>query len=423
MGATAIGGGLLGLTACSTGGQAAIGETVEPTAAENSIKVKLAYCSPTGTSVNAALLLAKAISDDVELIDQTSYASRGKEIEFDQDDLVVLVAPTYGGQIPAVDNLWTNLKGNDTPCIVASCFGNRACEMGLVNTQDIVKNNGFKVIGGIKLITQHTTGGMLGRGRPDIKDQEEIAAFAEKIQAKLASGSIEAITIEGEPDSAVFQKYPIGTIFLSSAQKVYVEENCAHCGTCAAECTAGAIDSKTLEINEDVCVHCQRCTSVRATSRWTARSSMRRTTTGRARTSRRSCKPASFASRFPSPVRRSEPSSFGRRSAVSGLRFTGLHLPCGPEGVGRANANAAVRGEALGTECSGVRAAGGSPGVRVSALRGDRRVRVPAHRGEALGTQAKTRQCTFEPPILQKNWSRGTFQRLRAAFSGSLARF
>lgn len=263
LGATAIGGGLLGLTSCSSGDQKPDETSNAPADQKNDIKVKLAYCSPTGTTVNAGILLAKAISDDVELIDQTSYASREKTIEFDSDDLVIVIGPTYGGQNPVVDNLWTNLKGNDTPCIVASCFGNRACEMGLTLSQDIVKNNGFNVIGGIKIVTDHVFGGMLGRGRPDYKDQEQIEEFAELIKEKITSGSPAPVTIEGKPDATVFQNYaPVGAIFPAWEKKVYVEENCIHCGTCAAECTAGAIDAETLEINDDICLHCQRCTMV-----------------------------------------------------------------------------------------------------------------------------------------------------------------
>lgn len=271
IGASAIGGGLLSLSSCSPDSntsQVSEAQTVDEnqvmTKAKNDIKVKLCYCSPTGTTRNASLLLAQAISDDVEIIDQTSYVSREKEIEFDADDLVIMSAPTYAGQIPIIDNLWTNLKGNDTPCIAVSCFGNRACENGLVDTKDIVSKNGFNVIGGIKIVTDHALGAFLGRGRPDIDDQKIIKTFAEGIQEKIASGTLETVEFVGDPDSYFYDKYDsdYGKRFKSSAILVYDEEKCVKCGTCAAECTGGAIDPTTLAIDTELCADCQRCTYV-----------------------------------------------------------------------------------------------------------------------------------------------------------------
>lgn len=61
--------------------------------------------------------------------------------------------------------------------------------MGVQEIADIATSNGFNVIGGIAMVTQHTSGGVIGRGRPDVDDQKVIKEFAETIREKIASGN------------------------------------------------------------------------------------------------------------------------------------------------------------------------------------------------------------------------------------------
>lgn len=271
IGVSAVGAGLMGLAGCSPNA-----ESVDKNAAEmqdqgqeQNIKVKLVACSPTGTTLAAGLLLAEKISNDVEVIDQTSFASRQKTIEFDPEDLAILIGPTIVGRLPQVDDIFTNLVGNGASCIAAACFGNRGCELGVPQISEIATEDGFNVIGGIAMVTDHTLGGVLGRGRPDIEDRKVIESFAADIKDKFTSNTLDAITIEVDEKvyedpyfEKIFEAYPPGVLFPSTAEKVYNEENCVKCGTCAAECTAGCIDPDTLEIDNEVCVSCQRCTSV-----------------------------------------------------------------------------------------------------------------------------------------------------------------
>ncbi len=248
-------GAAMGAVAAGTVVSAALADEVAP-----SIKVKLVACSPTGTAMMCGYTLAQYLSDDIEVFDQTSYLSRQEEVEFAADDLVIMIAPTYGGRIPITDNLFTNLKGNNTPCIAACAFGNRACEMGVQEIADIATANGFNVVGGIAMVTDHTSGGVLGRGRPNIDDHKVIKEFADTIKEKIASGDPQPAEVIGNP--GIYEKYPPGVIFPSSATKVYWPDRCTHCLTCANECTVGAIDFETLFIDNEKCNSCQRCTVV-----------------------------------------------------------------------------------------------------------------------------------------------------------------
>ena len=92
------------------------------------LKVRAAVCSPTGGTMNAAYLLASMLTGMPEMIDQTSLKSRENEITFAKDELAIFAAPSYAGSIPHAPGLFENLKGNGTPCIIVTAFGNRAAE-------------------------------------------------------------------------------------------------------------------------------------------------------------------------------------------------------------------------------------------------------------------------------------------------------
>lgn len=251
--ATAASAAMLALTGCTTKkAEESAKPTPEPTPEpKKPLKVRAAVCSPSGGTMNATWLLADRLSSDVEMIDQTPLDSRSKEITFAKDELAVWAAPAYGGQIPHVPNLFTNLKGDGTPCVLVCAYGNRACENNFAQMKAIAEKNGFVVIGAISMITPHVLGIKAGRSRPDLEDHAEINAFADAVLAKLNSGNLTGITVEGNPE--------LGTKPVPPIEKIYRPENCTHCKACVTNCPAGAIDPETLEINEDLCVYCQRC--------------------------------------------------------------------------------------------------------------------------------------------------------------------
>lgn len=218
------------------------------------LHVKVASFSPTDGTKNAAAMLAAKFSTNVTFADITTKASRETEVEFAADDLAILAAPSYGGQIPMIEGLFTNLKGNNTPCVVVCAFGNRAAENVNANLAKIATEQGFVVIGAIELVTPHvfSSNAKAGHSRPNVDDNLVMAEFAAKIKEKLANGNVEAITIEGTPDVDWTKQ-------LSVAPKQFNKDNCINCKACATNCPVGAIDMDTLEVNEDICIHCQRC--------------------------------------------------------------------------------------------------------------------------------------------------------------------
>lgn len=249
--ALTAGAALLAVTGCAEGA------APQPQEAPKPKHVKAAVFSPTEGTKNAAAMLAAKFSDDVEFADLTNASSRTSEVTFTAEDLAIVAAPSYGGQIPMVEGLFTNLKGDNTPCVIVCAFGNRAAENVYANIAKIVSAQGFVVVGAIGLVTPHvfSSNAKAGHSRPNVDDNKIMAEFAGKVMDKLNSGKIEALTLEGTPDIDWAKE-------ISVAPKEFKAENCVQCGACASSCTTGAIDPQTLEIDEAKCVNCQRCSFV-----------------------------------------------------------------------------------------------------------------------------------------------------------------
>lgn len=244
----------IGLAAAGLSGLAARSARADE-ASEAPVKVKAAFFSPTEGTKNAALTVASYISDDITPVDITTADARTTDVEFASDELAIVATPSYGGQIAKIEGLYTNLKGDNTPCVLVCAFGNRAVENCFANLQSILSQQGFVVIGAIGVVTPHVFSAYVGRSRPDADDRAVIAEFAGVIKDKLANGDLAEIAVEGTPE-VDFEKA------LSGPEKIYNADLCTACGECAPNCPVGAIDPETLEVDDTVCISCQRCTHV-----------------------------------------------------------------------------------------------------------------------------------------------------------------
>ena len=225
-------------------------------AEESSLKVRALVCSPTGGTMNAAYMLASMLSKDPEMIDQVPLASRKETISFAKDELAILAAPAYAGKIPAAPGLFENIQGDQTPCIVVSTYGNRAAENCNAQMAKLASDRGFVVIGAIQIITPHIFGARAGHSRPDVTDVADIRAFADGVLSKLKEDVLTPITVEGDP--AIVGKPTLHSVI----DKQLDASKCLMCGLCASNCTVGAIDPKTLSINNEMCIECQRCSHI-----------------------------------------------------------------------------------------------------------------------------------------------------------------
>lgn len=225
----------------------------EGSGAEDDIKVKVAFFSPTGGTRNAVGALAESIARNPDYHDITVLADRQKDIEFSSDELAIVAAPSMGGRLAAVEGMFTNLKGDGTPAVVMATFGNRNFDDLLAQMKGILSAQGFKVIGGIAVVTPHVFSEKAGRNRPNAEDRDAIAEFADKVAAKFREGKLDEPEIPGSPTPEIKP--------LTVAEKSYHVENCTKCGLCAGNCPVGAIDADDVsQTDEELCIGCQRCT-------------------------------------------------------------------------------------------------------------------------------------------------------------------
>lgn len=239
---------LAGLSACAA-------EETPKQEEKQPLHVKAAFFSPTEGTRNAVGMLAAKISTDVEYIDLTTVQARNNEVTFTENELAIVAAPSYGGQIPMIEGLFSNLKGENTPCVVVCSFGNRAAENVYAQIANQVSQQGFVVVGAIGLVTPHVFSEKAGHSRPNIEDNQKMQEFANQLMEKLNGGAYTAITLEGTTEVDWEKK-------LSVAQKEYREENCTRCMECVKNCPVSAINEETMEIDESICLSCQRCTFV-----------------------------------------------------------------------------------------------------------------------------------------------------------------
>ena len=55
----------------------------------------------------------------------------------------------------------------------------------MLEMNDLLEERGFRVIASGAFIAQHSIVNIVGRGRPDARDMEEIQKFAEKVLHKI----------------------------------------------------------------------------------------------------------------------------------------------------------------------------------------------------------------------------------------------
>ncbi|WP_194191264.1 4Fe-4S binding protein [Clostridium chrysemydis] len=214
------------------------------------------FFSPTGGTKKALDVLLKNIDENYTEIDLTVKDNREKDYVFKKDDLVVVAAPVYAGRIPMVTDLFSNLKGDNTPLIVMATYGNRHYDDALIQLKTILSKRGFKVIGGIAPVIPHIYSKKLGANRPDIEDSKVILEFRDKILEKLENNDLSEVYLPGNSDLEPLKEKPGSNIL-----KYFNEGKCNNCRVCINLCPVSAI-SEDREIDKSLCINCMRCVKV-----------------------------------------------------------------------------------------------------------------------------------------------------------------
>lgn len=220
--------------------------------------VTIAYFCPTQGTKKAAEILAEGLTQSPQYLDLTRRKFRKQVKVFKEQELLVAAAPVYGGQLPRIEEgLFTNLKGNHTPCVLMAAYGNRHYDDTLAQMKKILTDRGFICIGAIAPVIPHIFSDKLGTGRPDQKDQEQIRRFAVLIKKRLQEAQMQGlkeITVPGNPNPDPKIMKPV--------EKKLNREICTNCQICVQKCPVNAISRDTLEISAEKCINCMRCAKV-----------------------------------------------------------------------------------------------------------------------------------------------------------------
>lgn len=211
------------------------------------------WFSPTGGTKKAVDMFCDCLNLLTKEMDFTTMKNRENSVELAGNEVLIVSVPVYAGRIPPVENLYKNIKGNNTPCVIVACYGNRHYDDAIAQLKNILNERGFICIGAIACIIPHIYSDRLGKGRPNEKDEEIIRDFAEKIKRKLENNEISEISVPGNPMS---EPKPVKMI------KTWIEGLCNFCGLCAESCPVGAINRETMVIDNSICINCMRCSKV-----------------------------------------------------------------------------------------------------------------------------------------------------------------
>lgn len=209
------------------------------------MKATVICFSPTGNSRASALCMAKAIADEVEILDMTvSAAPRA----FSAEDVVIFAAPVYAGRIPCIAaERFASVTGNGARCILAASYGNRHYDDALLEMADLAAAQGFRVIGAAAVIGRHTYGS-IQVDRPNEDDFAQMRQFAIAAASKAPDAPAPAI-----PGNRPYRDGGKGGRF-----RPLTGDGCVHCGLCARTCPTHAIADDHCTVSDD-CISCFRC--------------------------------------------------------------------------------------------------------------------------------------------------------------------
>ena len=229
------------------------------------------YFSPTGGTKEAATTIGFEVAKRLKVahneIDITLPSMREKSLVFKKGDLVILGMPIIAGRIPnlLVPYLKEKIRGNNSFGVPVVSFGNRNYDDGLIELSSIMVKNEFLTVGGGGFVSEHSFSNILGKGRPDKEDKENLKEFGRKIAEKLGEFSQwkyeNPVYIKGnQPFLPYFMpKNRDGeTIDIRKAVPV-TGENCCGCGICAEVCPLGSISKENTSEIIGICMKCCAC--------------------------------------------------------------------------------------------------------------------------------------------------------------------
>ncbi len=209
------------------------------------------YFSPTGGTRQVAVSLASALSECASGYDLGCKSPLPPA----EAEVVLLVAPVYGGRIPAlVAEKIQQLEGEGKIAFTVVVYGNRAYEDALLELNDCAAAAGFRVTASAAIVAEHSIHRAVAAGRPDNEDRAELRSFAEAIlDEEKFLPTAPVVTVPGNRPYKAAMSLPVTPLFLP---------NCGGCGKCLHLCPTRAISRNAegqLVTDAEKCILCMAC--------------------------------------------------------------------------------------------------------------------------------------------------------------------
>lgn len=212
--------------------------------------------SPTGGTKKVSDIFTKSFDPESTYIDLSGQKTDFSVYSFGPEDICIVSVPSYGGRVPgiAVSRL-RRMEGNGAKAVLIAVYGNRDYDDTFAELQDVLEGAGFICIAGVAAIAEHSIMRQFAAGRPDEKDEEELAEFAVRIRSALETGIVSAgLKLPGNRPYREYGGVPM---------KPQAGKACVQCGLCAEECPVGAIPAdKPSGTDNGKCISCMRCIAV-----------------------------------------------------------------------------------------------------------------------------------------------------------------
>lgn len=237
--------------------------------------------SPTGTSAKIAESVVYAINEvtsaRIHHCDITHITVQDS-LRLSKSDIAVIAMPVYGGRMASLaKDRMKNIRGDSTPCVLISVYGNRAFENALCDMAEFVGSLGFIPVAAGAFIGEHSYSRQdtpIAVGRPDQGDIAEAFVFGRSVGNALKNGMLKSLDVsvlhdESSPEQSMINFRNFVRAY-SESQKAnpirllpeFDSARCIGCGKCVEVCPTDAIAEDLVTIDSAKCIKCSACVKI-----------------------------------------------------------------------------------------------------------------------------------------------------------------
>jgi ferredoxin len=230
-------------------------------------RLNLFFYSPTHTSQKIINSIATGIGIDPLKVIENNLTYPGYSdalVEVEAEDLVIIAAPVYAGQIAIeAEKRLSEIKFAGNPCVLVAVYGNRHYDDALICLREMAIKAGLHPIAATAFVGEHsysTRDFPIAKGRPDAEDKIAAENFGKQIKEKMQNLNADFAKI----DLNLPGTYPLPerrTIRDSHTETA--PNKCIKCGECQTACPTGAIYFKNgYKTVAELCTVCCACVKV-----------------------------------------------------------------------------------------------------------------------------------------------------------------